>query len=167
MDSPKQDHHNSNQQAQSESPKEMKLEMLEAMKSALAEDLQPNEAPPNPDLPPRKEPAKPPLHILEDYTGFARSRIWDLQRRYYEQAGAKAWGSGVVPHYVTSNAFIAQSYARIALATCATWRRILPEKRSILWSWERVRESFPFIFCIGWSRHTTVLNCLEKFVFAI
>ncbi|MEM6456360.1 MAG: tetratricopeptide repeat protein [Acidobacteriota bacterium] len=33
-------------------------------------------------------------------------------RAYYEQQGVEAWRKGIVPHYITSNPFIAQSYAR-------------------------------------------------------
>lgn len=51
--------------------------------------------------------------ILESGQRLSRSRIWDLQRRYFERDGIGAWRDGVVPHYITSNPMIARAYARI------------------------------------------------------
>lgn len=42
--------------------------------------------------------------------------LWRAQRRYFETRGPAAWEPGQVPHYVTSNPFIAGAYARLALA---------------------------------------------------
>lgn len=49
------------------------------------------------------------------YSAFAESPLWHLQRKYYEDQGLDAWSEGQVPHYVTSNPFIAKAYAEIAL----------------------------------------------------
>jgi hypothetical protein len=38
-----------------------------------------------------------------------------MSREFYHQKGLSAWDSGVVPSYVTSNAFIAQAYAHVVL----------------------------------------------------
>ncbi len=53
---------------------------------------------------------------LEAPTRLSRSVIWDLQRRYFEHTGPAAWTKGEVPSYVTTNAFLAASYARVLLA---------------------------------------------------
>jgi tetratricopeptide (TPR) repeat protein len=57
-----------------------------------------------------------PRHILEWQQPYARSLIWDLQRRYFEAAGVEAWRQGEVPHYITSNPAIAHGYAEIVMA---------------------------------------------------
>jgi tetratricopeptide (TPR) repeat protein len=47
---------------------------------------------------------------------LSESHVWRAQRRYFDEQGVVAWSSGVVPDYVTSNPFIADAYARVALA---------------------------------------------------
>jgi tetratricopeptide (TPR) repeat protein len=39
--------------------------------------------------------------------------LWRWQRQYYEKKGITAWSDAVVPHYITSNPYIAASYARV------------------------------------------------------
>ncbi len=39
--------------------------------------------------------------------------LWKLQRQYFEKKGSDAWRMGEVPHYVTSNQRIANSYAEM------------------------------------------------------
>lgn len=56
------------------------------------------------------------LQIVEDYTPFEESVLWQLQRSYFEEAGVTAWSEGTVPHYVTSNSYIAWSYVSMVLA---------------------------------------------------
>jgi tetratricopeptide (TPR) repeat protein len=46
-------------------------------------------------------------------TRLSQSPLWDMQRRYFERAGVAAWRDGVVPHFVTSNTYVARSYARV------------------------------------------------------
>jgi tetratricopeptide (TPR) repeat protein len=50
---------------------------------------------------------------LENKQLFSRSMLWKLQRQYFEKMGADAWRFGEVPHYVTSNQRIANSYAEV------------------------------------------------------
>ncbi|MCR6650231.1 MAG: hypothetical protein NVV73_01440 [Cellvibrionaceae bacterium] len=52
---------------------------------------------------------------LGAYTKFADSPLWGLQRQHYKNQGLKPWSQGQVPHYVTSNPFIAKAYAEVAL----------------------------------------------------
>lgn len=52
---------------------------------------------------------------LEREVRLSRSRLWALQRSYFERAGVTAWQGGQVPHYITSNAFLADAYARAVI----------------------------------------------------
>ncbi|MFT5261920.1 MAG: hypothetical protein ACI8YQ_000647 [Polaribacter sp.] len=52
------------------------------------------------------EPAKP----------FAESRIWQLNRDFYQEKGISAWSDDVVPHHMTSNAMVGKTYAELILA---------------------------------------------------
>lgn len=54
-------------------------------------------------------------HSLEGRQRLSRSILWDLQRNFFEQRGVDAWRDSVVPHYITSNAFIADAFARLVL----------------------------------------------------
>jgi len=62
--------------------------------------------PPNPDQ----------SYLLEQSQRFSKSLIWDLQKKFYARQGIEAWRQGVVPHYITNNHYIADSYARLVLA---------------------------------------------------
>lgn len=53
--------------------------------------------------------------ILDEAVPLSKSRLWTLQKHWYEQAGPDAWGSGMIPHFATCNAFIADAYARVVL----------------------------------------------------
>jgi tetratricopeptide (TPR) repeat protein len=50
---------------------------------------------------------------LEDPVPLSQSVLWTLQRRYFEQTGPAAWRKSEVPHYVTTNAYLARAYARV------------------------------------------------------
>jgi hypothetical protein len=51
--------------------------------------------------------------VLEEKKRLSESLIWRLQRDFYGQKGEEAWTTGRTPYYVTSNAFIANAYARV------------------------------------------------------
>jgi hypothetical protein len=53
--------------------------------------------------------------ILERGKRLSESLLWRLQQNFYDSQGAKAWASGVVPHYITGNGWIADSYAKVAI----------------------------------------------------
>lgn len=53
------------------------------------------------------------VFLLEEENFFDRSMLWDLMLRFYSMKGTDAWLEGVVPHFITSNAFIAERYAKI------------------------------------------------------
>lgn len=44
---------------------------------------------------------------------FSEAPIWELQRKYYEEKGMKAWNNDQVPQYITSNPLIASAYAEM------------------------------------------------------
>jgi hypothetical protein len=50
--------------------------------------------------------------VLERGVPLSRSLLWSLQRRYFEARGTDAWSRREVPHFVTSNAFMAAAYAQ-------------------------------------------------------
>ena len=51
--------------------------------------------------------------ILEKDQRLSQSMLWKLQRRFFEARGIDAWRKSIVPHYITSNMFIARAYSRI------------------------------------------------------
>ncbi|MDQ6423448.1 tetratricopeptide repeat protein [Paenibacillus sp. LHD-117] len=44
---------------------------------------------------------------------FSEAPIWDIQRKYYEEAGIEAWNNDQVPQYITSNPMIGNAYAEM------------------------------------------------------
>ena len=52
---------------------------------------------------------------LEQGQRLSRSILWRWQRSFFERQGARAWSAGTVPHHVTSNPFLADSYAQVVL----------------------------------------------------
>ena len=55
-------------------------------------------------------------HVIEEGVPLPRSRLWELERAYYERQGLKAWGDGEVPYVITSNPMIAAGYAEVIVA---------------------------------------------------
>ena len=51
---------------------------------------------------------------LEEQTPFSRSLLWQYQRDFFNRQGIHAWAS-LVPFYITSNPFIANSYAEVII----------------------------------------------------
>jgi len=50
---------------------------------------------------------------------LSEASVWDLQRKFYEQSGIDAWTAnpfGLVPSYITSNAYVANFYANAVYA---------------------------------------------------
>ena len=52
---------------------------------------------------------------IEPYVPLSQSVVWDIQKRFYASAGPRAWSTHTVPHYVTGNAKVAASYARVLI----------------------------------------------------
>lgn len=55
-------------------------------------------------------------HVIESDKRLSDSMLWPLTRRFYESKGPAAWSSGEIPFYVTSNPFVANSYAQVVLS---------------------------------------------------
>ena len=51
--------------------------------------------------------------ILEDFTRFSKSMIWDLMMKFYDKNGISSWSNGIVPHFISSNPYIGHSYAKL------------------------------------------------------
>jgi hypothetical protein len=54
--------------------------------------------------------------VIEAQRPLSQSRLWEYKRQLYFEQGVRAWREGGVPHFITSNCFVARSYARVALA---------------------------------------------------
>jgi tetratricopeptide (TPR) repeat protein len=65
--------------------------------------------------------------VLEKRRPFCDSLIWRLQQEYFAERGVDAWRQGEVPHYVTSNPTIANSYAEIVLAFWLDRQKLSPQ----------------------------------------
>lgn len=52
--------------------------------------------------------------ILDENIPFSQSRLWDYQRDFYLKESINAWANKI-PFYITSNPYIANSYAQIII----------------------------------------------------
>jgi len=50
---------------------------------------------------------------LEGFTRCSDSHLWKLMMSFYDRKGIDSWSQGVVPHFITCNAFIGRSYAKV------------------------------------------------------
>ena len=46
---------------------------------------------------------------------FSESSLWQRQRTYFEEMGAAVWQKGIIPHYITTNPFLANAYSQVIL----------------------------------------------------
>jgi hypothetical protein len=56
-----------------------------------------------------------PSYILEQGKRLSESLLWRLQKNFFDAQGVQAWTTGIVPHYITSNGWIADAYAKVVL----------------------------------------------------
>ena len=61
------------------------------------------------------------LTILEQRQRLSQSRLWQLQRTFYEQQSIRAWSEGTLPYYATSNPFIAHAYGKVIFGFLRDW----------------------------------------------
>ena len=54
-------------------------------------------------------------YILEQGKRLSESLLWRLQKSFFDSQGVQAWTTGIVPHYITSNGWIADAYAKVVL----------------------------------------------------
>lgn len=50
---------------------------------------------------------------IEEFKRFSESIMWELMMQFYSSNGKDAWGKDIVPSFITSNCYIAKSYARL------------------------------------------------------
>ena len=58
-------------------------------------------------------PTESSIRVLEGFKRCSESIMWSLMMDFYNEKGVTSWTKGIVPHFVTSNAFIGRSYANI------------------------------------------------------
>jgi tetratricopeptide (TPR) repeat protein len=66
---------------------------------------------------------------IEQHKKFSESCLWRMQRDYFDQAGIHAWVNQV-PFYITSNPFIANSYAKLVLHFIRDWINKYPNAKN-------------------------------------
>lgn len=54
--------------------------------------------------------------VIDSGTRFGACRLWDIQRRFYNVVGPRAWSKAIVPHLLSSNAYVARAYAKVLIA---------------------------------------------------
>ena len=57
--------------------------------------------------------------VLEDFTRCSESHLWKLMMSFYDRKGVESWSQGIVPHFITCNAFIGRAYAKVGPAAAA------------------------------------------------
>lgn len=55
-------------------------------------------------------------YLIESPRPFSESLIWDLNRKYYQDIGIAAWQNDKVPHHLTSNSMVGDTYAELIFA---------------------------------------------------
>jgi hypothetical protein len=75
---------------------------------------------------PEPEDLQQAYYLIENEQVFSHSQLWEMQRHYYESMGVEAWRHGEVPHYVTSNPRMANSYAEMVFAFWRDQQRLAP-----------------------------------------
>jgi tetratricopeptide (TPR) repeat protein len=56
------------------------------------------------------------LFVLEEKQRLSQSLLWQAQRHFFERQGIEAWRQRIVPHYITNNSYLANTYARLVFA---------------------------------------------------
>jgi hypothetical protein len=49
---------------------------------------------------------------MEGFKKCSESILWPLMMSFYDKKGVDSWSQGIVPHFITSNAFIGHAYAK-------------------------------------------------------
>ncbi|MEE8058993.1 MAG: tetratricopeptide repeat protein [Pseudomonadales bacterium] len=65
-------------------------------------------------------PTSPHRTVFQRDQSFSQSALWAQQRAFFAEQGVNAW-AGPVPFYVTSNPYLANSYARVLLRFMQDW----------------------------------------------
>ena len=75
--------------------------------------------------------------MLEDFKRCSESHLWQLMMSFYDRKGPESWSQGIVPHFITCNAFIGRSYAKACTHARATRAGVRPLAAARLRTWER------------------------------
>ncbi|MEO8402652.1 MAG: hypothetical protein ABI597_12845 [Gammaproteobacteria bacterium] len=67
--------------------------------------------------------------VIEQNKRFSQSALWRMQREYFDKEGINAWVNQV-PFYITSNPFIANSYAQLVLSFIRDWIKKKPDAKN-------------------------------------
>jgi hypothetical protein len=59
--------------------------------------------------------------VLDERKPLRESILWQLQSSFYDKVAIRCWSEAIVPNFVTSNAFIANCYARNMLGMIRDW----------------------------------------------
>lgn len=71
--------------------------------------------------------------ILEKNVPLSQSKLWKWQKKSFQTHGQGLWQRGL-PFWSTSNARLAESYARMICALIQDWELNFPEQKSLPWS---------------------------------
>lgn len=69
-----------------------------------------------------------PFVFLEENKRLSESALWRMQREYFDKESINAWVNQV-PFYITSNPFIAHTYAQVVLNFILDWVQEHPEAK--------------------------------------
>ena len=87
--------------------------------------------------------SKPNIITIDRDKKFSESALWEFQRSYFDREGIDAWVKDV-PHYVTSNPFLANCYAQMTVRLVQDWVRKYPESKAhpfTSWNWGQVPDN--------------------------
>jgi SAM-dependent MidA family methyltransferase len=89
--------------------------------------------------------------VIEQGKRLSESCIWDTQKNYYLDKGVDAWSESV-PFYITSNAFIANQYAKVIACFISDWISENPES---------VKHPFPILELGAGTGQLSYYLCME------
>lgn len=64
--------------------------------------------------------------LIEKPVRFSQSKLWDLQKNYFNTVGIQAWEKDI-PYYITNNAFIGHHYAYLISQLLVDWSKKYPK----------------------------------------
>ena len=70
--------------------------------------------------------------IIVSKSTISTSKLWDIQKRWHENHAIQAWQSGKLPHWISSNTFIAAKYANMILSFARdVWSKSITSSKSL------------------------------------